>query len=87
MKLNRLWLLAAVSLFCTGCDQIPKWTIVTDPQGHYGYVSWDGEVNGGYRTRKEAEAARDDKKQWSDAFQARWKREHQRGYFKKADDE
>ena len=85
-KLKRWWLFAAVSLFCiTGCDDKQKWTIVTDPQGKYGYVNWNGRVEGEYKTCEEAQAARDKAKKWSDDYDAEWAKKHSHGYYKKAD--
>jgi len=86
MKLKEFSLVAALGLFCiTGCDHHPKWSIVTDPNGNYGYVSWDGNVNGGFKTCEEAQAARDEKKKWSDDFEDKYKKEHSSGYWKKSD--
>ena len=72
-------------LFCiTGCDHKPNWTIVIDPQGNYGYVNWEGRVEGEYKTCEEAQAARDKAKKWSDDFDANMKKKRSRGYYQKA---
>lgn len=77
---------AAVSLLCiTGCDYKPKWTIVTDPQGNYSYVDWNGRMVGEYKTCEQAQAARDKSKKWSDDFDSDWEKKHASGYYKKAD--
>lgn len=64
----------------------PKWSIVTDPQGNYGYVSYDGEVEGGFKTCEGVKAARDAKRKWSDEYDAQWSKTHWNPfYYKKAD--
>lgn len=65
--------------------KLNKWEIVTDPQGKYGFVDWNGEVEGEYKTCDEARAAMVEAKKWSDNYDADWEKKHTPGFYKAVD--